>query len=41
MKLENITDKNYPSSQEPLTDVTEEDDFMKLLDQFSSLMLPT
>ena len=32
--------KNYPASEEPISDLTDEDDLMKLFDQFSCLKSP-
>ena len=37
----NITpNDNYPTSQEPINNSTDEDDIMKLFDQFSGLTSP-
>ena len=40
--MESITtNKNYSATQEPINNVTNEDDLMKLFDQFCNLMIPT
>ena len=35
-----MTNGHYPASEEPISDVTDEDDLMKLFDQLSGLMSP-
>ena len=34
------TNKNYPTREEPRSNSTDEDDLMKLFDQFSGFTLP-